>query len=168
MKLRGWLLAALSAALGSGCNTGLVSIGDDRALECEPDACGQMPSDSPLCSDMSMGRYVCSPDMEQGCSWLLSCPTQVCPATACGVAPTEAPMCVGGVWGSGWACDPVDMGCGWQGICPDQARECSLDACGASPGSAAECMGGPREGLACLRAENEDCRWTSIACALPP
>ncbi|HEY6728659.1 MAG TPA: hypothetical protein VI197_31825 [Polyangiaceae bacterium] len=168
MRRRGLLPAVLIAALQSGCNTGLVSIGDDRALECEPDACGEMPSEPPLCSDMSMGRYVCGFDTEDTCSWALSCPTPICTATACGVAPAQAPMCLEGVWGSGWACDPVEMGCVWRGICPEQARECSPDDCGASSGPRAECMGGPLEGLGCLRAESGDCRWTSVACAPPP
>lgn len=167
MKVRGALLAALIVGLESGCNTGLVSIGDDRALGCERDACGEMPSESPVCSDMSMGRHVCSRDMDEGCSWFLSCPSDPCPASACGVPPAQAPMCFDGVWGSGWACDPTEMGCGWQGICPEHARECPPDECGMPLGSVAECMGGPMEGLSCLRAENDDCRWTSVACAPP-
>lgn len=168
MKRRGALLAVLSAAFGIGCNTGLVSIGDDRVLECEPEVCGEVPSDSPVCSDMSMGRYVCGRGMEEACGWVLDCPTQICPAAACGVAPAEAPMCFDGMWGSGWACDPVEMDCGWRGICPEQARECPPEECGMSSGPVAECMGGPLEGVSCLRAENGACRWTSMVCAAPP
>ncbi|HEU5077096.1 MAG TPA: hypothetical protein VFU02_23055 [Polyangiaceae bacterium] len=168
MKTSRGLLPVLFAVLELGCNTGLVSIGDDRMLACGPEDCGQMPSDAPVCSEFSMGRYECGRDMDETCSWFLSCPSASCPSSACGVAPAERPMCLDGVWGSGWACDPVEMGCGWQGICPEHARECPPEDCGMASGPVAECMGGGSEGLSCLRAENDACRWTSVACAPPP
>ena len=158
----------LVAVLEVGCNTGLVSIGDDRALECEPEDCGERPSDSPVCSDMSMGQYLCTSDIDAGCSWVLSCPTPTCPASECGAPPAGAPMCFDGMWGSAWACDPGEMGCTWQGLCPEQERECPEAECGAPSGFVAECGQGDMLGLNCLRAENDDCRWTSIACASPP
>lgn len=168
MRLCGALLLLSVASLVPGCNTGLVSIGDDRPLECAPDDCSGVPDQVPICADLSMGQHVCQGNLEQGCNWGLDCPPLTCSASACGSSPAGAPMCFDGVWGSAWACDPSEMGCTWQGVCPEQARECPPEDCGSPPAQVVECMAGEMAGQSCLRAENGDCRWTSVVCAVPP
>ena len=174
MRVRCSPWQALIAGLALGCTTGPFSIGNDRALECQPDDCLEMPADMPICSNRGSGRYVCRRgEMDPGCSWFLECPAEtdsadVCPASACDAPPAQAPMCSNGVWGSGWACDPDETGCTWSGICPEQTRDCPPDECEPASGPVAECMGGDMIGLACLRASDDQCRWTSIACAPQP
>jgi hypothetical protein len=168
MRACGALLLFMGLGLEPGCNTGLVSIGDDRPLECEPDDCSGMPDEAPICADLSMGQHVCRGDLEQGCSWVLDCPALTCSASACGAYPSGAPMCFDGVWGSAWACDPSEMGCVWQGVCPEQARECPSEDCESPTEEAVNCMAGEMAGQSCLRTDTGECRWTWVVCAIVP
>ena len=157
------------AAYVGACNTGLVSIGDDHALECERLGCGDLPSESPVCSDMTMGLYECERGMNDECAWVLSCPASLpCSPAACGDAPMQTPMCMNGVWGWGYACEPDEMQCSWQGVCPEAARECSPTECEPTPSVVAECMGGPAEGASCLSDASGNCRWTAVVCRSSP
>ena len=164
---RGLVPCILIALSAGACNTGLVSIGDDRALECQPDDCGDVPSESPLCSDMAMGSYECARDMNDGCAWVLSCPSLACAPADCGEPSAERPMCLNGVFGWGYACDLEDMQCSWQRVCPEAARECAPAECGPASMVVAECMGGPSEGANCLSDVTGTCRWTAVVCRSP-
>jgi hypothetical protein len=126
-----------------------------------------LPSESPLCSDMSMGSYECERDMNDGCGWVQSCPSFACSPADCDEPPSEPPMCLDGVWGWGYACDLDVMQCSWQGVCPEAARECSPSECGPAPSVVAECMGGAGEGAGCLSDASGNCRWTAVVCRAP-
>ena len=164
---RGLSACILIATFAGACNTGLVSIGDDRAVECQQHDCAELPSESPVCSDMSMGTYECVRDMNDGCAWVLSCPSLACSPAACGDQPSAPPMCLNGVWGWGYACDLDGMRCSWQGVCPEAARECPPSECGPAVWGVAECMGGPAEGASCLSDQTGTCRWTAVVCTSP-
>jgi hypothetical protein len=167
MKLGGAACILIAVCVGA-CNTGLVSIGDDAAaLECQPEDCAELPSESPVCSDMTMGIYECERDMADGCAWVLSCPALSCPASACGAPPAPSPMCLNDTWGWGYACDRDGMQCVWQGVCPEAARECPHSECEAASFVVAECMDGPTEGVSCLTDATGNCRWTAVVCSSP-